>query len=72
MNLRLPLLSAAVKNAFGVAVRLIAALEYQVAGGLERDIATGILGEPAIPGICSVLPVDDDGHPVEGVQHLFA
>src|SRR5690606_10342558 len=51
-----------VEQRLGIAVRLVAAFEDQVAGGLEGDRRIVIDGHGAIVRIAGILLVDDAGH----------
>ena len=68
-EIRLRLAAARGKDVFGVAVRLLAALEDEVAGGLEGDAVEGGC-HWLVDGIARVLFVDDDGHALERFHDL--
>src|ERR1051326_409144 len=66
---RLRLLPARVQDELGVTVRLLAALEDQIAGGAERR-PVETRRHRAVERIILVLPVHHAGHPFERVHHL--
>ena len=55
----LQLLTIIVKQRFRITVRLLTALEDQVAGGMKRDAALVVITHPGINGIGRILIVDD-------------
>ena len=68
---RLRLHAAVLEDQFGIAVRLGAALEDELAGGLEGDAGVEIRGHRLVERVVRVLVVDDRRHPAHRFHDLF-
>src|SRR6516164_8007136 len=67
---RLGLAASRGENVFGVAIRLLASLEDQVAGRLEGDAVETGRHRP-VQGIAFVLAIDHHRHPLERFHYLL-
>jgi hypothetical protein len=61
-----------VQDRLGVAVGLGCALEYEVAGCLERGAGVEVRGHGVVGGVGGVLLVDDSGQSAQALGHLVA
>ena len=64
------LLSACVKNRFGVSARLFPTLEHQIARSVEGNAVVKVGCHGPVLRIASILSINDCCHPLQGLADL--
>src|SRR5690606_436470 len=63
---------ALMQHRLGIAVGLFATFEYQIAGGLKRDVGVEIRRHISVQRIACILTIDHGGHALQCFHHLLA